>query len=538
MKLSTRLGIVVACSALGLILVGSLGLQSLRSSMMAERHAQIDTLLKLSVGMVEDFYKQEQAGKLSQQEAQSRAAAALAGLQSGSDYIFARDDKDVVLAHIKREKLGKVDTGGKMPNGQTIVEIYRDGLAKQGKFAFVEIMTSKPGAKPEAQIPKLNGVTRFEPWGWTIGTGFFLDDIDTTYTRYATTMIIVGLIILAITVTLSTLFARRIHAQLGGEPDYAAAMVNAVAKGDLTQHLAAAPAGSLISALSDMQNEMKDLISQIHGQSEALKHAASEINTTMEEINASSLHSSEATSATAASVEEMAVSVGMIADSARDTEAHSSRAAELAKGGTTQIAAAATEIQKVSEQIESASAQITELAERTRHIGGIANVIKEIAAQTNLLALNAAIEAARAGEQGRGFAVVADEVRKLAERTTKATSEINETILAVQADTSAVVISMQAVAPQVAHGVALADAAARSLEEISVTTSATLEKIHDVAHATAEQNQASNNIAANIERIASMVEESERSVRDASEAVASLSHMAHDINSALARFRL
>ncbi|GAB2886922.1 methyl-accepting chemotaxis protein [Uliginosibacterium flavum] len=537
MKLSTRLGIVVACSVIGLLLIAALGLQSLRSSMMAERHAQIDTLLKLSVGMVDTFYKQEQSGKLNRQEAQTRAAEALRGLQSGSDYLFARDDGDVLIAHPAAARVGKVDKGSKLPDGRTTVEVYRDGLAKQGKLAFVEILTAKPGGKPEDVSPKLNGVTRFEPWGWTLGTGFFLDDIDAAYRHYAITMAIVGLVILAITAGLSIVFSRRIYGQLGGEPDYAAAMVNAVAKGDLSQQLTAAPAGSLIHALGDMQKEMKDLISQIHAQSEALKRAAGAINNTMEEISTSSQQSSDATSSTAASVEEMAVSVGMIADSARDTETHSSRAAELAKGGTTQITSAAAEIQKVSEQIETASAQIAELAERTGHIGGIANVIKEIAAQTNLLALNAAIEAARAGEQGRGFAVVADEVRKLAERTTKATTEINETILAVQANTSAVVISMQAVGPQVARGVSLADAAALSLREISSTTDATLEKIHDVAHATSEQNQASNNIAANIERIANMVEESERSVRGASEAVASLSRMANDINGALARFR-
>ena len=189
-------------------------------------------------------------------------------------------------------------------------------------------------------------------------------------------------------------------------------------------------------------------------------------------------------------------------------------------------------------QIESASQEIGDLAERTRQIGGIANVIKEIADQTNLLALNAAIEAARAGEQGRGFAVVADEVRKLAERTTQATNEIANTIQAVQADTAHVVASMQAVAPQVARGVEMAEGAAQSLREISEGTQVTLGKIRDVAHATAEQTSASNSIAANVERIASMLEQADKSVRGASDSAASLSKMALDINATVSKFRV
>jgi methyl-accepting chemotaxis protein len=538
MKLSTRLGIIISCTILGLLLVGGLGLSSLHNSLYSERQGQIETLLRLSAGLADSFYQQEQAGKISRQEAQNRTAEALMGLKSGNDYLFARNDDNVMVAHSNPKRVGTVDPGSKDANGKTTAEVYREALAQQGKYAYVVIQTAKPGGKTEDTYPKLNGVTRFEPWNWTIGTGFFVDDIDAKFRSYAITLGIVGLVVLAIAVTLSIVFAKQIYRQLGGEPDYAATMVNAVAQGDLTQNLKSAPLGSLVAALGQMQGNIKTLISDIHGQSVSLKLAATEINSTMEQIATSSLHSSEATSATAASVEEMAVSVGLIADSARDTETHSRKAAELAKNGEAQITETTTEIHKVSSQIETASKQISELADRTRQISGIANVIKEIAEQTNLLALNAAIEAARAGEQGRGFAVVADEVRKLAERTSKATNEINSMIQAVQTDTAVVVESMQAVGPQMARGAALAESAAQALHEISITTEATLEKIHDVAHATAEQNDASNNIAVNVERIARMVEESDRSVQGASESVTSLQSMAHDINTALSHFRI
>ncbi|WP_018607580.1 methyl-accepting chemotaxis protein [Uliginosibacterium gangwonense] len=538
MKLSTRLSIIVISSILGLLLIGGLGLHSLRSSLMAERHNQIATLLNLSEGLVSSYYKQEQEGKLTREEAQKRAAEALMGLQHGTDYMIARDADDILIAHAMRNRVGKVDKGTRLPNGKLATDGYRDILATGVKIGFVDTYANKPGHKAEDQELKLNGITRFEPWGWVLATGFFVDDIEATYMFYVKIMISAGLLILALTTTLCVVFSRQIYARLGGEPDYAAKMVEAVSQGDLTQQLANARAGSLLAGLGRMQQSMRELIARVQKDSRILRETSSELNVTMEQIGQSAQHSADAASSTAASVEQMTVSVGLIADSARDTESHSSHAAELAKGGATQVKEAVVQIQTVSKGIEGASNQIVSLAERTRLIGNIANVIQDIAEQTNLLALNAAIEAARAGEQGRGFAVVADEVRKLAERTTKATAEIKATIQSVQNETGEVVTSIQSLVPQMASGVGKAESAAQALDEISTSTEATLHKIHDVAHATAEQNTASTSIAANIERIAAMVEESELSMRTAGASVVELDRMAADLNQALAHFKL
>ncbi|WP_417069972.1 methyl-accepting chemotaxis protein [Niveibacterium terrae] len=536
MKLSTRLGVIVGCSVSGLLLVSAIALFSLNSSMNAERHAQIDNLLRMSVALLGSYNDQVTSGKLSREQAQAQAAQSLSGLRNGDAYLFARTDDDTLVVHVKKERVGKKDVGAKLPDGRTTVQAYRDALAAQGNYAFVEILTARPGSKD--LLPKLNGVARFEPWGWTVGTGFYLDDIASAFRGYAISLLLAGLAILGITAAVAGVSARRIYGQLGGEPDYAAEVTRTIASGDLGQTISSAPRGSVLAGLAEMQGSLREMIRDISVQAEQIKDEAAGIHSAMEEISAASADSSEATSSTAAAVEQMVVSIGMIADGARETELNSSRAADLAKIGESQVSDAASEIWQVSTDIESASQQIAGLAERTRQIGGIASVIREIAEQTNLLALNAAIEAARAGEQGRGFAVVADEVRKLAERTSSATSEITSTIQAVQTDTGNVVASMQAVAPKVAKGVAKAEEAAHALHQISEGTDETLVKIRDVAHATSEQTAASNSIGANVERIASMLEEADKSVRSTRESVESLSDQAVRIHAALERFRV
>ncbi|MDO6387821.1 methyl-accepting chemotaxis protein [Uliginosibacterium sp. 31-12] len=536
MKLSSRLVLIIGSALIGLLLIAGIALQIIRSTMATERENQTRTLLNLSVGILKHFHEMETSGKLSREEAQARASQALQGLKHENDYVFARTDENVLVAHVKTDRIGKVDLGSKVPDGRTTVEVYRDALTKADP-AFVTIYTTRPGSDSKAaQLPKLNGVTRFAPWSWTVGTGFFMDDIDAAFRHYALLLLLAGLVIIAVSASLAVVMARNIYRQLGGEPDMATAAANQIATGHLGQHLPDSHEGSLLNALKSMQTNLQSMIASIKHSAQSLNSAANDIASRMDVIRESSGHSSEATAATAAAIEEMTVSVGQIADSAHETERSSGRSAELAASGSQRVAAAAEAIHAVSGTVADASDKIVGLADRTRQIDGIANTIKEIAEQTNLLALNAAIEAARAGEQGRGFAVVADEVRKLAERTTKATAEITQTIAAVQADTDSVVHSMNTVRPLVEKGVTLATEAAEALDGINRETGETLAKIHDVAHATSEQTAASNSIATNVERIARMVEDSDSAVRSASDTARQLAALATELNTAAARF--
>ena len=456
MKLSTRLAMIVGGAVLGMSVLGGYALWSLRNTMLEERQAGVSTLVHLASEQVLHYQALEKSGKLSREEAQTAAKDSIRALRKGDDYLFIRSGNDLKmsLVHPDPRKEGTESDGGKLPNGQTLVEAYSAALG-QGDFALVHIYTKRP--QGEVAVPKINAVQRIPDWGWIVGSGAFVDDIDAAFWRYVVQFVAIGGVLLMGVAVLAISLARGIYRSIGGEPSYAAEVAHAIAGGDLSLNVAHKDnKGSLLSAVAEMQESLKQMIGNIKQGADTLRQSSDALTTQMRQINASAQSSSDATASTAAAIDQMAASVAQISDNAGESERNSHRASELANTGNTLVEQASSELRQVAVQVNDASKRVEGLVVRSREIDGIANVIKGIADQTNLLALNAAIEAARAGQQGRGFAVVADEVRKLAERSSDATDQIANMIRAVQDDTSAVVASMQAVTPQVARGVEVA----------------------------------------------------------------------------------
>jgi len=539
MKLSTKLLLIVCGAVLGLVLVGGFAVVSLRSTMLAEREQSVRLLVTLAVKQVEHFQSLEKSGKLSREDAQTAGKEALRALHNGDDYVFVRTGEKLLLSivHPDPRKEGTESNGGTLPNGQFLTDAYLAALQNSNP-ALVHVWTKRPNGNVE--VPKISIIQRVPDWNWVVGSGVFVDDVDSAFWRYVIKFVLIGGVVFVGVVALAFWLARGIYRSIGGEPAYAAEVAQSIAGGNLSQTIVVSKGDtvSLLAGMSVMQDNLRKMIGNIQRGATTLNGAAESLTGQMTQINNAAQQSADATSSTAAAIEQMAVSVAHISDNAKESELKSQRSAALAATGESHARQVAEELNHVALQVGDASTRIEGLVERTREIGGIANVIKEIADQTNLLALNAAIEAARAGEQGRGFAVVADEVRKLADRTSQATGQITGMIQAIQDDTTAVVGSMHAVTPQVTKGVETANNAATTLREINAEANATLENFREVANSTSEQSTASDSVAGSVEKIAQMIEKMANSVNSANQNVLTLEGLAVELRDSVARFKV
>jgi len=351
------------------------------------------------------------------------------------------------------------------------------------------------------------------------------------------TMIVLGVLALVAGVLCAGWVTRSLTQPLR----HAVVVAQRISSGHLDSEIAVAgkdEVGQLLQALAGMQAELRGTISEVAQSASDLSSAASRTAMGTDELISRAHSRSEATGATAAAVEQMTVSIGHVAEHAQEAAAIAGRSSELAREGEAIVRAASSEMNSIADSVQHGSRLVETLNRRSAQISSIVKVIKDIADQTNLLALNAAIEAARAGEQGRGFAVVADEVRKLAERTGTATSEIGSMIDAIQHETSTVVETMQAGGDKVVQGVKLADDAAAALEKIKAQALEAVESVNAIAAATREQQAASSDIARNVERIAQMTEESGASISDSAESARQLEQLASVLQARVARFTL
>jgi methyl-accepting chemotaxis protein len=318
-------------------------------------------------------------------------------------------------------------------------------------------------------------------------------------------------------------------------------MVKMSADGDLTRRVKVFGKDEVAQAALSFNGLIEgfaDIIGKVIRNAITVSNTAAQLATSSLQISQGSQTQSEAAASTAAAVEEITVSINSVAENTEDVRKLSEKSLNQTKHGNDSVVAMIGEIGRVQEAVTLIADSVKEFVESTRAIAGMTQQVKDIADQTNLLALNAAIEAARAGEQGRGFAVVADEVRKLAEKSAKSASEIdrvtnslNQKSASVETVVQTGLSSLQATQEQVGRVSAI-------LTEAGDAVSQSSHGVSDIAASVNEQSLASTEIARNVEKIAQMSEENHAALESNSKDIVLLEKLAKGLQDAVSRFKV
>lgn len=335
--------------------------------------------------------------------------------------------------------------------------------------------------------------------------------------------------------------ANRLKERLQKGTDNLLVEMKKFASGDLTVKIEDSEndaIGNLFKGFNEAVDKIQELITDITEVAVATANASNEISSSSEQMAAGAQEQSAQTAEVASAVEEMASTIMETTKNTSIAAQKSKEAGEIASTGGKVVEETVAGMNKIAMVVSQSAKIVRELGNSSDQIGEIIQVIDDIADQTNLLALNAAIEAARAGEQGRGFAVVADEVRKLAERTTKATKEIADMIKKIQKDTGGAVESIEMGTKEVEKGKELANKAGDSLKSIIKGTNVVVNVVTQVAAASEEQSAASEQISKSIEGINSVTQESATGVQQIARASEDLNRLTKNLQTLISKFKL
>ncbi|MDD2742047.1 MAG: Cache 3/Cache 2 fusion domain-containing protein [Rhodocyclaceae bacterium] len=467
------------------------------------------------------------------QRIRERFSGLVAG-KTGYVFIIRPTDEKTIGEFVLHPKFqGKTIAESDMsPTARTAMS----GLVAQKNGLFRYAMAGPDGG---SEREKITYAATADGWGWTVVTGSWLDEYLEESRDLRNLVIgisIVSALLLALLGFVLVQSRLRGLSQLVGE-------VSRLSQGDLRVQIVDADPSSrnevhaIAHAFNEMAEGMRNLVRGAASTSHQLAVAAEDLRHTARQAGDSAEHAAHSASSIAASVEELSVSITHVADNANQASEIADEAKVVTANGRQVVVKTLSELERVATDVTASASIIESLGERSKQISNVVGVIRDIAEQTNLLALNAAIEAARAGEQGRGFAVVADEVRKLAERTSTSTQEISRTVTAILDETGHAVARMQAVSGNMAGSLGLAREAGNALQQVDEGAKATVGVVRGIADSTREQSAASQEIARLVEQIAQTAESGNHRAQANSEQAHRLQNLATELAGQMARFR-
>ncbi len=518
-------------------------LHNYRSELLETKKSELKAFLMMGVTAVKPLYDADVNG-----ENQEQAKTILKAMRFEDDgYFFAYDSQGVNTLHaIKPQLEGKNLYGLKDENGVAVIAGLID--ASKSGDGFLNFSWHKPTI--DAQAPKLGYAEYLSKWDWVLGTGIYIDDVDIQVAQYqaerlaklqeqtlfATGLSLVGLILTGVVV--SVLVSRAI---LPLQHIVASLEDVAAGGGDLTARLKVETkdeVGDVARAFNQFMDKLHPLITEIRQSAEVVQSAAHDLDDQSSSANEKMQNHCLETDKVVTAVTEMSATAREVANNTNSTAQAIESANRQIDEAQLEVGQAIEGIAQLVAEVNLTSEAIQELSDHTDQITKVLDVIGDIAEQTNLLALNAAIEAARAGEQGRGFAVVADEVRTLASRTQNSTLEISDMLKQLQSGVARAVTTMNASQARGEKTVNESEHVKHSLSGIQHAVSS----IHDMgiqtASAAEQQSAVAEDINQNLVAIQQIVNELSDNFNSTQTITASLSASGQDMGKLVGNFKL
>ncbi|MBF8740734.1 methyl-accepting chemotaxis protein [Pseudomonas guariconensis] len=538
MSISRRLSLILLVSVGMLVAFALLMLRQLHGDLYQAKAEKTRHVVQTAAGVLAYYQGLEAAGTLTREAAQQQALQTVRSLRyDKDDYFWINDLAPRMVMHPTNPKLDGQDLSGiRDPDGFAVFNEMAS-LARSQGAGPVDYRWPKPGASEP--VAKTSYIQLFKPWGWIIGSGVYVDDVQAEFTRQVRDASLVGLGIALLMALLVVLIARSIARPLQ-EAVQAMATI-ASGESDLTRRLdthGRDEVTRLGEHFNRFNGKLQGVVGQLQGAAHALARSAEHVGDNAGQAQARSAQQSLQMDQVATAVNEVTYAVQDVAKTAEQAASEMQAAQRQVDHGQQAIHGSLQQIDRLSSTIDQAVQVIGELAGHSTRIGGVLEVIRSIAEQTNLLALNAAIEAARAGEQGRGFAVVADEVRLLAQRTAQSTAEIQAMIEHLQGQSEAAVRAIGTSSEASRQTVEQAREAGTSLDAISQALHNLTALNASIASATLQQAHVVEEINRNVLETAGLSQQTADAARQSSDAGASLARLSEELEQLLHQFRV
>ncbi|EMZ1489598.1 cache domain-containing protein [Vibrio cholerae] len=505
MKLKTQAYLLSAIILAALLALTATGLWTLRVASNLDNKARVTELFNSAYSILTEVEKLAQEGKMSEPEAKALATRLMRNnLYKDNEYVYVADENMTFVATPLDPQLHDTSFHDfKDGKGNSVGRLIQDVLRNQSGKLVEYTWTQK---QADGSIEEKLSIVRKTPhWGWVVGTGIGFNEVNARFWSTAQWQLSLCVVIAVAILSLLLVAIRKILLIIGGEPNEVRSAVQAVAQGRIrTEFATKAPKESIYGAVQQMSSSLADLVTKLEQSMVALRSELASAGTRAKSIAELTDSQQQSTAMIATAMTEMASSANQVADSARDTAFNTDQADQQSQHTQKLIHNTVSNIQGLATQLHTASTAVADLDQDVKNIAKVLDVIGDIAEQTNLLALNAAIEAARAGEQGRGFAVVADEVRNLAGRTQTSTKEIQQMIHNLQEGSRNAIQTIQICGQTSQSSVQESENAASALALIVDALESVSSMSHQIATAAAEQTQVSDDISRRI----NMIEES------------------------------